>query len=276
MKLLVLSDLHLEFADFELPADVRFDVALLAGDIVSPGSKVADWVRRDGAMQQARAVLHVSGNHEFYDTTLQDELSRLREPLVALAGPALHFLHCDSRVVDGVRFLGCTLWTDFSLRIDTLEGPRSDVPRGMKAAGAAMADYRAIDFRDPAAPVTSACWRKLTAEDTLTFHHHQRAWLEAALAQPFDGPTVVITHHGPHRNSLAPRFADDWVSTAFISELPAHFFERPVLWVHGHTHTSFDYRVGNCRVLCNPRGYQGAGRWRPENRAFDPALVVQV
>jgi len=66
------------------------------------------------------------------------------------------------------------------------------------------------------------------------------------------------------------------VSTAFINELPAHFFDVPVLWIHGHTHTSFDYRVGNCRVLCNPRGYQAAGRPLPENAAFNPGLVVQV
>jgi hypothetical protein len=269
MKLLVLSDLHLEFSDFEVPADADFDVALLAGDIVSPGSKAADWVRRSSALRRARAVLHVAGNHEFYDTTLQDELARLCARHDD-AGPPLHFLHCDQRVIDGVRFLGCTLWTDFALRIDTDEGPCSDVNRGMQASRGAMVDYRTIDFRE------AARWRKLTPEDTAVLHRQQRAWLEAALVEPFDGPTVVITHHGPHRASLAPRFAGDWVSSAFINELPAHFFNVPVLWVHGHTHTSFDYRVGNCRVLCNPRGYQAAGRAWPENRAFDPGCVVSV
>ncbi len=271
MKLLVLSDLHLEFSDFEVPAGIDFDVALLAGDIVSPGSKTVDWVRRSNALRGARAVLHVAGNHEFYDTTLQDELARLcgrRDD----AQPPLHCLHCDRSVIDGVRFLGCTLWTDFALRIDTPAGPCSDVARGMQASRGAMVDYRTIDFRDAA----SAQWRKLTPEDTAVLHQQQRTWLEAALAEPFDGPTVVITHHGPHRHSLAPRFADDWVSTAFINELPAHFFAVPVLWVHGHTHASFDYRVGNCRVVCNPRGYQAAGRAGPENRAFDPGLVVVI
>ncbi len=269
MKLLVLSDLHLEAAPFEVPAGTDFDVALLAGDIVSPGSKAADWVRRSGVLGRARAVLHVAGNHEFYDTTLQDELARLCARGADARLP-LHFLHCDSRIVDGVRFLGCTLWTDFALPIDTPAGARSDVARGMQAARGAMVDYRAIDFR------SDSHWRKLTPEDSAALHGQQRAWLETALAAPFDGPTVVITHHGPHRHSLAPRYADDWVSTAFINHLPPHFFAVPVLWVHGHTHTSFDYRVGNCRVLCNPRGYQLAGRAWPENRAFDPGLVVHI
>jgi Calcineurin-like phosphoesterase len=275
MKLLVLSDLHLEFSDFQVPVGTACDVALLAGDIVSPGSRTAAWIRRCSVLRRARAVLHVAGNHEFYDTTLQDELVRLcarRDE----AEPPLHFLHCDSRVIDGVRFLGCTLWTDFALRIDTPTGPCSDVVRGMQASRGGMVDYRTIDFRDADAASPAATWRKLKPEDTAVLHRQQRAWLEGALAEPFDGPTVVITHHGPHRASLAPRFADDWVSTAFINELPAHFFDVPVLWVHGHTHTSFDYRVGNCRVLCNPRGYQAAGRAVPENLAFDPGLVVHL
>jgi hypothetical protein len=87
---------------------------------------------------------------------------------------------------------------------------------------------------------------------------------------------VVLTHHGPHRLSLAPRFADHWVSTAFINELPAAFFDVPVLWVHGHTHTSFDYRIGGCRVLCNPRGYARSGAGAAENPRFDARCVVTL
>ena len=87
---------------------------------------------------------------------------------------------------------------------------------------------------------------------------------------------MVVTHHGPHRGSLAPRFAADWVSTAYLSELPESFFEVPVLWVHGHTHSSHDYQVGRCRVVCNPRGYQTAAMPLPENRAFRADLVLTL
>ena len=132
-----------------------------------------------------------------------------------------------------------------------------------------MADYRTIGWLDEAAAPDGMALRKLTPYDTLRLHRTQRAWLDAALAEPFDGSTVVVTHHGPHRGSLAPRFAADWVSTGYLSELPLHFFDVPVLWVHGHTHTSHDYQVGGCRVLCNPRGYQWPGQALPENEAFD-------
>ena len=276
MKLLVLSDLHLECADLTLPDSVDFDVAILAGDIVNPGSELAAWVRATPALQRSRAIVAVSGNHEHYDRVMQHEIAAMHAAARALPSPPLHLLDCDQVVVDGVRFLGCTLWTDFALPIDTTEGPCSDPQRGITVASRGMADYRAIGWLDEAAASAGTAPRKLTPYDTLRLHCMQRAWLEAALAEPFDGSTVVVTHHGPHRASLAPRFAADWVSTAYLSELPRHFFEVPALWVHGHTHTSHDYQVGGCRVLCNPRGYPLQGRPMPENTAFDAARVVQV
>jgi predicted phosphodiesterase len=276
MKLLVLSDLHLECAGLALPDHAEFDVAILAGDIVNPGSELAAWVQATPVLRRARAIVAVSGNHEYYDRVMQHETAAMHAATRALRSPPLHMLDCDQVVVDGVRFLGCTLWTDFALPIETPEGPRSDPLRGVAVASRRMADYRAIDWLGEAAAPCVTAPRKLTPYDTLRLHRAQRAWLEAALAEPFDGSTVVVTHHGPHRNSLAPRFAADWVSTAYLSELPGHFFEVPALWVHGHTHTSHDYRVGGCRVLCNPRGYPLRGRPMPENAAFDAARVVQV
>jgi predicted phosphodiesterase len=270
MRLLVLSDLHLEFSDLVVPQSVEFDVAVLAGDICCPGVAAVAWVRQCPALQRARAVVMVGGNHESYDTVLQHEQRAMQSAARRNAVPPLHLLDCSTTVIDGVRFLGCTLWTDFELAIDSAGGPRRDAARGMSVAGRRMADYRCIQWLEGAAP------RRLTVQDTLLMHRQQRAWLERALAEPFDGPTVVITHHGPHRGSLAPRFAADWVSTAYLSELPRHFFDVPVLWIHGHTHSSHDYLVGGCRVVCNPRGYHPATLPLPENPHFDAQRVVDV
>jgi hypothetical protein len=190
--------------------------------------------------------------------------------------PPIHVLDCDGVVIDGLRFLGCTLWTDFELRIDTDAGPSSSAGKGIAAARRSMVDYRTIDVALPGAAVPEPKRRKLTPEDTLALHQAHRAWLTQALSEPFDGPTVVVTHHGPHRGSLAPRFAADWVSTAFINELPRSFFEVPKLWIHGHTHTGLDYQVGKCRVVCNPRGYPVGRSGMPENPRFDPGMVVEV
>ncbi len=272
MKLLLLSDLHLELSDLAIPEHVDFDVAVLAGDILWPGVQLHDWLQRSPPLRRAKAVVAVSGNHEYFDRVLQHEAAAMQQAAQAGAAPPLHLLDCAEVQLDSVRFLGCTLWTDFELRIDTPAGPVSDSARGIATSGRVMADYRTIGWCD--AP--GAAPRTLTPHDSLRMHRQQRQWLQDKLAERFAGPTVVVTHHGPHRQSLAPRFASDWVSTAYVSELPASFFEVPVLWVHGHTHSSHDYRIGNCRVVCNPRGYQTAVMAMPENASFNPALVVAI
>jgi len=271
MKLLLLSDLHLELSALQLPPSLDFDVALLAGDIVWPGRRLPEWVSSSPVLRRARAVVAVSGNHEYFDSPMQPTAAAMQQAAATLTAPPLHLLDASEVRIDGVRFLGCTLWTDFELRIDTANGPISDRERGMATAARAMADYRTIAWCEGAAAP-----RPLTPWDTLRLHRQQRQWLQRRLAEPFDGATVVVTHHGPHRGSLAPRFAADWVSSAYLSELPESFFEVPALWVHGHTHSSHDYRVGRCRVVCNPRGYQTAAMPLPENPAFRADRVVTL
>lgn len=278
MKLLILSDLHLEFGSFQVP-DVEFDVAVLAGDIAVPATKAIQWARRPSNFGETKPIVFVPGNHEFYADVLSSGLANMRQ---ASAGTNVQALDCGEVVIGGVRFLGCTLWTDFALRINTPWGPKKDVARSAAESGAVMSDYRAIRIlqnreKDGAPSQEKPFKRALRPDDTIALHRAHRAWLAGKLKEPFDGVTVVVTHHGPHRGSLAASYANDWVSGAFVSELPEAFFEVPALWIHGHTHTSFDYRIGNCRVMCNPRGYMlGRHKAVPENEAFDAALVVEV
>jgi Icc-related predicted phosphoesterase len=273
MKLLILSDLHLEFAPFEPAADLVFDVVILAGDIDSPARWAIRWAKE---RFPGKPVIYLPGNHEYYDGHLDTTLAQARS---AAEGSHVHLLDGDELVIDGVRFLGATLWTDFALAIEAPEGRVSDVPRAMKQATSVLNDYaliRTVDETAEPGSLRDQQGRKLQATDTLRIHQIQRAWLQAKLAEPFDGRTVVVTHHAPHRGSLSARYVDDWVSGAFVSELPDVFFDVPVLWVHGHTHQSFDYRVRACRVVCNPRGYVRRMSGRIENQAFDPGLIVEV
>ncbi|MDN8612405.1 metallophosphoesterase [Variovorax ginsengisoli] len=272
MKILILSDLHLEFAPFETPPALEFDVVILAGDIHSPSRRAVQWAESRFA---GMPVIYVPGNHEFYDSRMDLALSEAR---AAADGGQVRLLDGDELVIDGVRFLGATLWTDFELAIDTPRGRRSDAFVSMKKATNLMNDYaliRAVDELAERDTWRARHGRRLTAEDTRQIHLKQRTWLSQKLSEPFDGPTVVVTHHAPHRGSLAQRYAQDWVSGAFVNELPESFFDVPVLWVHGHTHESFDYRVRSCRIVSNPRGYVN---WsgRAENAKFDPGLVIAV
>lgn len=270
MKIAALSDLHLEFASFVPPEDLEADVVVLAGDIAVPGNAVMPWAWRQRAFQ-GKTVIHVAGNHEFYGREYgYERWNMLKE--ASRAG--IHHLHMGSLVVEGVRFLGCTLWTDFQLGI--YEGGRQvvDQARAMAECQRYMADYALINFAEERQGALSRTHRSLLPSDTLAMHLQERSWLEAALEEPFEGPTVVVTHHAPHRNSLAARYRGDWISCGFVSDLPEDLFSVPVLWIHGHTHTRFDYRVGDCRVVCNPRGYR-----RPHGdfeADFDPRLILDV
>lgn len=278
MKLLVLSDLHLEFGQFRVP-EIDFDVVILAGDIAAPASKVPFWACRATNFGESTPIVFVLGNHEFYNGVMSSTLTDLRR---ASQNTNFHMLDCGEVILGGVRFLGCTLWTDFALRIDTPEGAGSDQERSAREVGLVIADFRTIRVSENDEAGNSngqriSAQRPFTPQDSIDLHHAHRAWLWAKLQEPFDGPTVVVTHHAPHRDSLAPRYAADWVSGAFVSELPLEFFQVPVLWVHGHTHTSFDYRVGRCRVISNPRGYMLGSRLQtPENEQFAPSLVIEL
>ena len=251
MKIRVLSDLHLEFFDWT-PPPVEADVVVLAGDIHAGVLGIA-WARRQFP---AAPVIYVPGNHEFYSARLQDVLVALRKEARRLG---VHLLDGDEFLVDGVRFLGATLWTDFALYGST----PAALDRAMTDAQFGMTDYRVIKYGDK---------ELLRPEHAREIHLEQVQWLETKLTEVFDGPTVVITHHLPHWQSIHPRFDGDRLNPGFASNL-ARLVRAPVaLWIHGHTHESIDYVVNGTRVVCNPRGYLPM----EPNPAFDPRLVVEV
>jgi predicted phosphodiesterase len=275
MKLLVLSDLHLEFGrPYEVPPGLEYDVAVLAGDISTPGLRVVRWAQRDSTFG-GRPVVVVPGNHEFYGRELEtelDEMCRVAE------GSNVSLLNRGVVEIDRVRFLGCTLWTDFQLAHRSEEAPlRADVSAALAAANRRMMDYERIETRIHPKPGSfeRARRRTLRAEDTLARHWIDRDWLRRSLGEPFIGQTVVVTHHAPSMQSVPPRYVGDQLSPAFASDLPSEMFDVPSVWIHGHTHWPVDYRRGSCRVISNPRGYlmkDGS----IENSDFRPAFVVDV
>lgn len=246
MRLLVLSDLHVEFAPFlatqgQQRIDQGADVVILAGDI-HVGTQGLPWARQTFP---DKPIVYVAGNHELYDGHWHHTLDGLREQ-AHIHG--IHFLENESIEIQGVQFLGATLWTDFAL----FGSHQRDA--AMAAAMRTMVDYRAIavDVSPDASRTKSTRW--LHPMDTLVRHRHSREWLDQALQQANPTRTVVITHHYPSFKSTAPMFQKDLSSAAFGSDLE-HWMGRTALWVHGHTHSSFDYRLNGTRVVCNPRGY---------------------
>ena len=252
MKLHILSDLHLDVDGFEAPR-TDADVVVLAGDIARP-ARAIDW-----ALRLERPVVYVAGNHEFYGSSIEATVLALR---MRCAGTPVHFLSGDAQVIGGVRFLGATLWTDF------LVYGAAERDRAMQQAQRSLRDFSRIRLKEQSD-------RLFAPDDAAALFRREAGWLAGELGAAFDGPTVVVTHHAPSALSIHPRFEGTLLNACFVSDAE-HLLagDRACLWIHGHTHDSFDYRVHGTRVVCNPRGYARAGV--NENAAFDAGLVVDL
>lgn len=263
MRLLVISDIHLECGKFEFPAPMpEFDVAVFAGDIGQPISAAAQWLstQREIGPLQNRPIVYVPGNHEFYGTEFKSNLAKGAEA-AALADVDLLFRR--TVIINGVRFVGCILWTDYRLY---------GTPKpSMVYAGQTLNDHRLIRYREEGGHYSRFMPWHAAAEHRLdlTFVRHE-------LAITHSGPTVVVTHHAPHPHSIASRYQGSPLTPAFASDLSNIIEEfQPELWIHGHDHGSHDYRVGRTRVFANQAGYPNLHGDR-ENHGFNPLCVVEV
>ncbi len=276
MKIAVMSDLHLEFdaryadspdrsalgkdaLDFYLkPPEPRADLLVLAGDVHN-GPLAVDWVLRHFAIP---AIL-IGGNHEAYGHELFRVIAFNRQKASATDGRVV-FLEratweCELAAGERARFIGTTLWTDFQLY-------------GAPATSMTIAQERLEDFKVIRIERGHKL-RTLRPSDTIRLHDASLAFLHEELSRPFDGATVVVTHHAPSPRSIAPKFRDDPLNPAFASDLDTLIYSyEPSVWIHGHMHNSFDYMIGRTRVVCNPRGYF------PDqlNLQFNPHFVVEV
>jgi hypothetical protein len=176
------------------------------------------------------------------------------------AGGGIHCLENESVVIGGVRFVGATMWTDYAL----LGGDRVSVAQG--AAHSSMNDFRNI--RDDR-------YRRIRPDQLLDLHAGTRAFLEGALAERFDGPTVVVTHHAPSALALPERHraSGDILNAAYASNMEDLMgVSRVDAWLFGHVHSSVDAVVSGTRLVSNPRGYAP----KHMNPSFDPGLVIKV
>lgn len=279
MKIWVLSDLHQEFVrdpsagsnphtkfDPAVCAPDGFDVVVLAGDIDVPLTASLRWISERFA---GVPTIAVAGNHDFFVSQAdQFTMTEMRQRGLDLAGElGIHLL--DDSVIDinGTRFLGGTLWTDF------MSVGRGDTRAKInEAAGRfGMNDYRSIKRESSKHPGKR---KRIRPEDTITAHRKTREFLYRKLSSAHDGATVAVTHHAPHPASLDGRHGGrmDWCYASNLGLLLDEI--GPDLWLHGHIHRAADYNVGRTRIVSNPRGYA----FEPSERdnGFNPGLVIEI
>lgn len=283
MKIAVCSDLHLEFGPLEIknPGDV--DVLILSGDILVardllsldyvfvPGMKKVQGASTrfhefmQGVCKEFKNVIYIAGNHEHYHGDFATTHKILKENLAYL--PNLHILDKETFELDDVVFVGSTLWTDMN----------GGDPATLNHIHRRMNDFRIVDnsnqmvsyktyFPDPKDNTRDVVVFKervstFSPDNAMVEHKKCLDYISAVYGNTPPWKTIaVVGHHTPSHKSCHPRFAnDDLMNGGYHSDLEYFIKQRPSikLWTHGHTHEKFDYKIGDCRVVCNPRGYIG-------------------
>ena len=279
MKVSVMSDLHLDFADLTLPGG---DVLILSGDLCeaksikqaeyNPVTVMLEHEREDRrpdrfyrflleeCSAKYRETIMVMGNHEHYGFKYHKTYDHIKSQLP----DNIHLLENETYELDGVTFLGATLWTDMN------KGDEITLWQ-MKSM---MNDYRQITAN------TNGNYFRLQPERTMTDHYKTMEYFKTVMAnrraEGNSGPVVVVTHHAPSKMSTKPRYQNDTIMNgAYSSDLSEFILDHPEIkvWTHGHTHDNFDYMIGSTRIICNPRGYKG---YEQQAEDFDPTLGFEI
>ena len=279
MKLQLLSDLHLEaHPHWKAEPAPGADLLVLAGDIGSyqPGSQLGDSDFGLGQFSPHNGwptpVLFVPGNHEYDGMDFDAAHARLRETCERLG---LIWLERETVVLGGVRFVGTTLWSDF----DAL-GPSAAVAPATRHGVPVNPLAQLLKARDKAFRAANYYLRK-----TETTRHGEpwlaeglreqalvcQAWLRDALATPFDGTTVAITHFAPSLMSADPRYGLTPGTAGFCNALD-DLLPLAQWWLHGHLHAPSDYVHRGCHVVANPLGYAR----KNEQVSFKPKQLIEI
>jgi len=261
-KFRICSDLHLEFEQWELP-ELSTDsetVLILAGDIglATRESTYVPFIETVAARFQQ--VIMILGNHEFYHGSINTARYDVEHCLCHVE----NFILLDDEVteVGDVTVIGSTLWTDFNKNNPVL----------LEIARTSMNDYYQIRI----GPNNDPYQRRLTPIETSYLHNGHKIFIfeEIRKAKEQGRKVVVVTHHLPSFLSVDPQYTNSNLNGAYATELFDEIEElQPELWIHGHTHSSVDYKIIGTRVICNPRGYPvDIGL----NTEFNPTLLVDV
>jgi predicted phosphohydrolase len=235
MKIQYMSDLHLEFGDMETPTVVG-DVLVLAGDI-HLGTKAIPWVNK--CAEVFDHVIYLSGNHEFYRNDIkllpkkiveEGNLSHSEgdEDIYELLSTNVHFLDNNFIDINGVRFIGTTLWSDIT-----------------DYAASRMNDFRLI----------SNITRTFSGQDARDLHTAAIAFINDSLCE---GTNVLVTHHCPSIKCInTDRYGeDDPISAGYYTDILGQFEDKVTAWISGHTHGSWNFTDKGIDVLGNCRGYK--------------------
>ncbi len=254
MKILIYSDLHLEFRNpIKPPENSCADLMVLAGDIIilteEGFEKLSEFLK-----EWTKPVLFIAGNHEYYTREPMDEGVRKLKRFIADNAVNIKWLNDDEFSYRDVAFFGGTMWTDFN----------NSNPISMFNAHRGMNDYKEIFLTK-----NKTLYPAATVDMHKTFKEELIDWLE----EHKNKKRVVISHHAPCQNPNS-NFKQSKLEGAFISLDMIEVIEKyqPDLWIYGHTHETDDQMIGKTRIISNPFGYYK----HQECKKFNSELIIEI
>lgn len=268
MKIQVYSDLHLDINrdyPFSLPDENTFTI--LAGDISGYMNDTIDWISAN-----IKNGVFVEGNHIGYNGKkhsiqyLQKQLE-YHFPIDA----DVSYLYDNYKVIGDYVFVGGILWTDYMLNGEAYHYVDKQI------ALSYMNDFT-YDYYN----ITDSNYehenglnvRKLRPENCVTMFYKTKNAIKEACEKFPDKKIIVVTHHAPSEKSTSDQYIGHKASASYMSNLENFILSHPniKLWCHGHIHDNSDYMIGDCRVVCNPRGYERYG----ENSNFNSHYIIEI
>jgi len=236
----LLSDLHLRSLDESFLENIKpaSNVLVLLGDIceINQVKQMLHFFKQLNKLWDY--ILYVPGNHEFYGGHLTDTVSILRSHLKHLKNIVV--MDNNTEVINGIAFIGSTLWTDHNkgniISILNIENMLNDY--NMIRVSPILNDIR-VKSSD-IIHLFNICFKYISDQ-----------------VKKFDS-CVILTHHAPTYLSISQKYKESIINGAFASELSDFILDNPQIkvWAHGHVHSKFDYKLGNCRIITNPYGYR--------------------
>lgn len=220
------------------------DIAVVVGDLSDHVDDNLEWCARN--VRPHMHVVYVPGNHDLYQRCINGCTDDIRKRAADLD---VVYLDHDTAVIEGVRFTGGLLWSNYELWASDDEDERALQVEQRLAAAVSKSDYERI-YSDKSAG------RRMTPWESRARHMETIDYIRGVLDTPFHGETVVLTHFPPHPGSLQDAYAGDPEQPRYLSDHSSLIESRqPAAWLHGHTHQAVNYRVGRTILANNPRGY---------------------
>lgn len=265
MKIKIVSDLHLEswgevtdskiIYHFPFHEDELDTTLIIAGDLGPIAYRGLLELFLSHMCSRFKYVIYVLGNHEFYGSELNYTRTKIKSGMFF---SNLYLLDDDIIELEGIKFIGSTLWTDMD----------KCSPIAMTTASRGLNDFHYIKIANNEKNGT------LSPMDSYNLHLASMSFIEKELNSDFEGPIVIVTHHLPSELSIDPKYLGSPLNCCFASNLTnfiEKYSDKIVLWVHGHTHSSMDYFIDSTRIVCNPMGYSAS-----ENGDFNENLIIEI